>query len=122
MIMIVIFEARLRNYAVINRYAVTWLMTFTQMLILLISLHINIRFYIPVCHINVNYMDEIRSDLSASVQVVSDEYISSCNEVLKAVDKLKLHKADGVKDYHLTIVIKLDVISVCMSHFCCQEY
>ena len=50
---------------------------------------------------NVNDMDEIRSNLSASIQVVSGECIFSCNDVLKAADKLKLHKADGVKDYLL---------------------
>ena len=45
----------------------------------------------------VNDMDEIQSDLSASIQVVSGECIFSCNEVLKAVDKLELHKADEGK-------------------------
>ena len=49
--------------------------------------------------LNVNDMDEIRSYLSAYIQVVSGECIFSCNDVLKAVDKLKLHKADGVKEY-----------------------
>ena len=42
---------------------------------------------------NVNDMDEIWSDL-ASIQDVSSECVFSCNNVLKAVDKLKLHKAD----------------------------
>ena len=42
-------------------------------------------------------MDEIRSDLSASIQIVLGECIFSCNDVLKAAEKLKLHKADGGK-------------------------
>ena len=52
---------------------------------------------------NVNDMDVIRPDLSASIQVVSGECIFSSNDVLMAVDKLKLYKADGVKDYLLII-------------------
>ena len=67
---------------------------------------------------NVNDLVEIRSDLRASVQVVSGQYIFSGDDVLKAVDELKLHKADGVKDYLLIIFKNLVVISVCLSHFC----
>ena len=48
-------------------------------------------------------IDEIRSDLSASIQVISGECIFSSNDVLTAVDKLELHKAAAVKDYfHIT--------------------
>ena len=46
---------------------------------------------------NVNDMEQIWSRLSASIQIVSGKCSFSCNEVLKAVDKLKLHKAEGGK-------------------------
>ena len=69
-----------------------------------------------------NDMNEIQSDLSASNQVVSGKCIFSCNDVLKAVDKLKLHKAEGLKDYLLIILKKLFMISMHTSHFCCQAY
>ena len=46
---------------------------------------------------NANDMDEIRSDLSVSIQNASGECILSCNDVLKAVDILKLHKIDRRK-------------------------
>ena len=62
------------------------------------------------------------SDLRASIQVVSGQYIFYGDDVLKAVDELKLHKADGVTDYLLIIFKKLVVISVCLSHFCCHAY
>ena len=51
-------------------------------------------------------MNEIRSDLNASIQVVRGECIFSCNYILKAVDKLKLDKADEVTDYLLIIVVR----------------
>ena len=46
---------------------------------------------------NVNDMDEIRPDFSASIQVVSGECTFFCNDVLWAANKLKLYKADGSK-------------------------
>ena len=70
-------------------------------------------------------MDEIRSDLSVSIQVVSGKCIFSCNNVLKVVatkNKKNLHKADGVNGYLLMILKKLGMISLCMSHCCCQAY
>ena len=71
---------------------------------------------------NVNDMDEIRSELNASIQLVSDECIFSCNDVLKVVDKLKLHKSDGSKGLSSDYFKKLVMISMCMPHFCCQAY
>ena len=53
--------------------------------------------------IEFNDMHEIRSVLTASIQVVSDECMFSYNDVLKVVDKLKLHRFDEVKNYLLNI-------------------
>ena len=65
-------------------------------------------------------MEVILSKLSAYIHDVREECIFSCNEDLKAANKLKLHKADELKYYFLMISKNLVVISMSMSHFCCR--
>ena len=72
--------------------------------------------------INVNDVDETRLDLSASIQYVRGECIFSCNDVLKAVDKLKLHKVVGSKGLSSDYFKQLVMNYMCMSYFCCLAY
>ena len=93
--MIVSFVARLKNYVLRNRSALTWLLTNADIADFFAH-KININICIPA-YINVNDKDEIRSDLSASIQVVSGECICSCNDVLQPFINLKYIKANGGK-------------------------
>ena len=71
---------------------------------------------------NVNDMDEIRTDRSASIEVVSGECIFSCNDVLKAVNKLKLHKCYGSKGLSSDYFKKAGHDLYVHAEFCCQAY